>query len=386
MGGNMSEAVWLTEHHRAFGETVRRFLEEEYEPNRAEWTRERRVPHAFWEKAGSLGILGASTPAEYGGSGLSRTMDLVTYMEQGRNGDTGWGVSVHNIVQHYLIAFATEDQKRAWLPKLASGEWVGAIAMTEPGTGSDLQAVRTRAVAQGNQYVLNGQKTFISNGANADFIIVVAKTDPAAGARGVSLLALETAGAEGFQVGRHLDKLGMDRQDTMELAFQDVRVPRMNLIGDAEGQGFYQLMGQLPWERLMVSVCALAASRCALEGTLDYVKSRKAFGQRLMDYQNTRFKLAEAKSEIEILAAFIDRLVEEFEAGTLTPERAAMAKWWGSEMQGRIVDNCLQLHGGYGYMNEYRIAELYRDARVQRIYGGTNEIMRELIARSLDRD
>lgn len=382
----MSEAVWLTDHHHAFGETVRKFLGQKYEPNRAEWTRERRVPHAFWEKAGELGILGASTPVEYGGSGLSRTMDLVTYMEQGRNGDTGWGVSVHNIVQHYLIAFATDDQKTAWLPKLASGEWVGAIAMTEPGTGSDLQSVRTTAVAEGNQYVLNGQKTFISNGANADFIIVVAKTDPSAGAKGISLIVLEPAGAEGFHVGRHLDKVGMDRQDTVELAFQDVRVPRMNLIGDAEGQGFYQLMGQLPWERLMVAVCALAASRCALECTLDYVKSRRAFGQRLIDYQNTRFKLAEAKSEIEILAAFIDRLVEEFEAGTLTPERAAMAKWWGSEMQGRIVDNCLQLHGGYGYMNEYRIAELYRDARVQRIYGGTNEIMRELIARSLDRD
>ncbi|MBR1146176.1 acyl-CoA dehydrogenase family protein [Bradyrhizobium sp. AUGA SZCCT0431] len=381
----MPEAAWLADDHRAFGQTVRKFLERDYEPHRARWTRERRVPHAFWEQAGALGILGASTPVEYGGSGLSRTFDLVTYLEQGRIGDTGWGIGVHNIVQHYLAAFATDGQKRAWLPRLASGGWVGAIAMTEPGAGSDLQSIRTTAIADGNEYVLNGQKTFISNAANADFLIVVAKTDPEAGARGISLIALETAGAEGFQRGRALDKLGMDRQDTMELFFQDLRIPRANLIGETEGRGFYQLMGQLPWERLVIGVCALAASRCALEITLDYVKNRRAFGQRLMDYQNTRFKLAEAKSESEIFSAFIDRLVEELEAGTLTPERAAMAKWWGSEMQGRIVDNCLQLHGGYGYMNEYRIAELYRDARVQRIYGGTNEIMRELIARSLDR-
>lgn len=382
----MSEAAWLTDDHRAFGATVRRFFAEDYEPHRARWSEERSVPHAFWEKAGALGIIGASVPVTYGGSGLSRTFDLVTYMEQGRIGDTGWGIMVHGIVQHYLLAFATEEQKRAWLPKLASGEWVGAIAMTEPGTGSDLQSVRTTAVRDGNGYVLNGNKTFISNAANADFIIVVAKTDPSAGARGISLMALETAGADGFRRGRHLAKIGMDRQDTMELSFQDVRIPRMNLIGEEEGRGFYQLMGQLPWERLTIAVSALAASRCALDTTLDYVKNRKTFGQRLMDYQNTRFKLAEAKAEIEIFASFVDRLVGELEDGTLTPERAAMAKFWGSEMQGRIVDNCLQMHGGYGYMNEYRIAELYRDARVQRIYGGTNEIMRELVARSLDRD
>ncbi len=382
----MSEAAWLTDDHRAFGATVRRFFAEDYEPNRARWSEERRVPHAFWEKAGAFGIIGASVPVTYGGSGLPRTFDLVTYMEQGRIGDTGWGIMVHGIVQHYLLAFATEEQKRAWLPKLASGEWVGAIAMTEPGTGSDLQSVRTTAVRDGNGYVLNGNKTFISNAANADFIIVVAKTDPSAGARGISLMALETAGADGFRRGRHLAKIGMDRQDTMELSFQDVRIPRMNLIGEEEGRGFYQLMGQLPWERLTIAVSALAASRCALDTTLDYVKNRKTFGQRLMDYQNTRFKLAEAKAEIEIFASFVDRLVGELEDGTLTPERAAMAKFWGSEMQGRIVDNCLQMHGGYGYMNEYRIAELYRDARVQRIYGGTNEIMRELVARSLDRD
>lgn len=382
----MRQPDWLTEDHRSFGESVAKFLAQEYEPHRDAWTEARQVPHAFWEKAGALGILGATTPVDYGGSGLARSFDLVTYFEQGRVADSGWGLGVHHIVQHYVLAFGTEEQKRAWLPKLASGEWVGAIAMTEPGTGSDLKAVRTTALAEGNTYRLNGQKTFISNAANADFLIVVAKTDPAAGARGISLIALETQDAPGFARGRHLDKLGMDRQDTMELSFQDVRVPRTNLIGEAEGQGFGQLMVQLPWERLMIAATALAAARCALDITLDYVKARKAFGQRVMDYQNTRFKLAEAASEIEIFAAFVDQLVGDLEAGTLSAERAAMAKWWGTEMQGRVIDNCLQLHGGYGFMNEYRIAELYRDARAQRIYGGTNEIMRELIARSLDRD
>jgi len=386
----MLDHAWMGEDHTSFAQTVRRFLAEEYEPNRKAWTEDGCVPHGFWEKAGALGILGASIPEKYGGSGLSRTFDLATYAELGRIADTGWGVNVHNIVQHYVLHCGTEEQKREWLPKLCSGEWVGAVAMTEPGTGSDLQSVKTTARKDGNEYVLNGQKTFISNAANADFILVVSKTDPAQGARGISLIAAETGGPvttlDGLERGRKLDKIGLDRQDTMELAFNDVRVPLTNLLGPEEGQGFIQLMVQLPWERLMIACTSLAASRCALDETLAYVRERKAFGQRLMDFQNTRFKLAEVKSEIEIFAAFFDRLVGELEDGTLTPERAAMGKYWGSEMQGRIVDTCLQFHGGYGYMNEYRIAELYRDARVQRIYGGTNEIMRELIARSLDRD
>lgn len=377
---------WITDEHLAYGDSIRRFLADEFQPNRDSWTLAGVVDRGFWLKAGEMGILGASAPEEWGGQGLSRSFDLVTFLEQARIADTGWGISVHNIVLHYIVALATPDQKARWLPRLCSGEWVGAIAMTEPGTGSDLQAVRTTARADGNEYVLNGSKTFITNGQNAGFVIVVAKTDPQAGARGISLIALETEGAEGFRRGRNLDKLGMKRQDTSELFFDDVRVPRTNLIGDEEGKGFGQLMIQLPWERLMLAYMALGAARCAYEDTLRHTRERRAFGQRIMDFQNTRFKLAEIRTEIELLAAFLDRLMGELEAGTLTPERAAMAKWWSTEMQGRTVDTCLQLHGGYGYMSEYRISELYADARVQRIYGGTNEIMREIVARSIDRD
>ncbi|MFA7432728.1 MAG: acyl-CoA dehydrogenase family protein [Gemmobacter sp.] len=377
---------WITEDHRAHADSVRRFLAEDYQSNRAGWNETGVVGREFWRKAGDLGILGASVPEAYGGLGLSRSFDLVTFLEQTRISDTGWGVSVHNIVLHYVTACGTPDQQARWLPKLASGEWVGAIAMTEPGTGSDLQAVRTTAHKDGNEYVVSGSKTFITNGQNADFVLVVTKTDPEAGARGISLIAVETEGAEGFRRGRNLEKLGMKRQDTSELFFDEVRVPRANLVGEHEGQGFGQLVTQLPWERLMVSYMALGSARAALAMTVDQVRTRKAFGQRIMDFQNTRFKLAEVKTEIELLAAFLDRLTAEMEAGTLTPERAAMAKLWGTEMQGRTVDTCLQLHGGYGYMAEYPISELYADARVQRIYGGTNEIMREIIARSIDRD
>ncbi|NYZ15795.1 acyl-CoA dehydrogenase [Azospirillum sp. RWY-5-1] len=380
----MLEFQWMTEEHRAFAASVRRFLAEEYEPNRAAWTKAGQIPHAFWEKAGALGILGATIPEEFGGSGLPLSFDLVTFLEQARIGDMGWGTFVHSIVVHYVNAYGTREQKAGWLPKLASGEWVGAIAMTEPGTGSDLKAVRTTAKPDGNGYIINGSKTFITNGLTADFILVVAKTDPAAGTRGISLIGVETAEAAGFRRGRNLDKIGMKRQDTSELFFDEVRVPRTNLLGTEEGQGFYQLMKQLVWERLLISYCAIGNAQCALDDTLAYVRERKAFGQRIMDFQNTRFRLAEAKTEIEIFAAFLDRLTVELEEGRLTAERAAMAKYWGTEMLGRIADNCLQLHGGYGYMNEYRIAEIYADARVQRIFAGTNEIMREVIARSLD--
>jgi alkylation response protein AidB-like acyl-CoA dehydrogenase len=377
---------WMGEDQRVFGASVRKFLELEYEPNRADWTKAGQVPHDFWEKAGALGILGASVPEEYGGSGLSRTFDLVTFLEQARIGDMGWGISVHSIVIHYVAGFGTEEQKRRWLPKLSSGEWVGAIAMTEPGTGSDLKAVKTIARPDGNEYVLNGSKTFITNGQTADFVLVVAKTDPDGGSKGISLIGVETADADGFERGRRLEKIGMKRQDTSELFFSDVRLPRMNVLGTGEGQGFKQLMTQLPWERLLLGYLAVGFSQCALDETLTYVKDRKAFGQRIMDFQNSRFRLAEAETEIQIFSAFLDRLTDELERGELTAERAAMAKYWGTEMQGRIVDNCLQLHGGYGFMAEYRISELYADARVQRIYGGTNEIMREIIARSLDKD
>ncbi|MDO6484108.1 acyl-CoA dehydrogenase family protein [Shimia thalassica] len=382
----MTHHLWMEEEHHAFGDSVRRFLEDEFQPNREQWKKDGLVPKDFWKKAGEIGILGATIPEEHGGLGLSRHFDAVSFLEQAKIGDSGWGFSVHNIATHYITTFGTEQQKAKWLPDLASGEKVAAIAMTEPGTGSDLQAVKTSAVKDGNNYLINGSKTFITNGGSADLIVLVAKTDPSSRSKGVSLIMIETEGLEGFAVGRRLDKMGMKRNDTAELSFQDVRVPQTNLLGLEEGQGFYQLMRQLPWERLILAYSALGAAQCALNTTLDYVRERKAFGQRIMDFQNTRFKLAEAATKIEILAAFVDQCLAELDQGKLTAEKAAMAKWWSTDVQCEIVDNCLQLHGGYGYMNEYLISELYTDARVQKIYGGTNEIMKELIARSLDVD
>ena len=382
----MPTHLWMQEEHHAFGDSVRRLFEDEFQPHRDQWKADGYVPKSFWAKSSEIGILGATIPEEYGGLGLSRHFDVVTFLEQAKIGDSGWGFSVHNIATHYITGFGTEQQKEKWLPKLASGEMVAAIAMTEPGTGSDLQAVKTTAIKDGNEYLINGSKTFITNGASADLIVLVAKTDPTSRSKGVSLIMIETEGLEGFSVGRKLDKMGMKRNDTAELSFQDVRVPQTNLLGDEEGQGFYQLMKQLPWERLILGFSALGASQCALATTLEYVRERKAFGQRVMDFQNSRFKLAEAATKIELLAAFLDQCLAELDQGILTPEKAAMAKWWGSQAQCDIIDECLQLHGGYGYMNEYLISELYTDARVQKIYGGTNEIMKELIARSLDKD
>ncbi|MCP9482837.1 acyl-CoA dehydrogenase family protein [Shimia sp. CNT1-13L.2] len=382
----MPTHLWMQEEHHAFADSVRRFLQDEFQPNRDQWKKDGLVPKEFWKKSAEIGILGATIPEDFGGLGLSRHFDAVTFLEQAKIGDSGWGFSVHNIATHYITAFGTDQQKEKWLPDLASGEKVAAIAMTEPGTGSDLQAVKTTAIKDGNEYLINGSKTFITNGGSADLIVLVAKTDPTSRSKGVSLIIIETEGLEGFSVGRRLDKMGMKRNDTAELSFQDVRVPQTNLLGQDEGQGFYQLMKQLPWERLILAYSALGAAQCALDTTLAYVKERKAFGQRIMDFQNSRFKLAEAASKIEILAAFVDQCLAELDQGLLTPEKAAMAKWWSTDVQCEIVDNCLQLHGGYGYMNEYLISELYTDARVQKIYGGTNEIMKEIIARSLDQD
>ncbi|MBO9397767.1 acyl-CoA dehydrogenase family protein [Shimia sp. R9_2] len=382
----MPNHMWMTADHTAFANSVSRFMAEEVIPNNAAWSEAGVVPKDLWHKAGDLGILGATFPEAHGGLGLSRHFDAITFLEQTKAGDSGWGVSVHNIAAHYITAFGSEEQQARWLPDLAAGRKVAAIAMTEPGTGSDLQAVKTTAIRDGNEYLINGSKTFITNGATADLIVLVAKTDPTAKGRGVSLIIVETEGLEGFTVGRRLKKMGMKRNDTAELSFQDVRVPLTNLLGPEEGQGFIQLMKQLPWERLILGYMALGASQCALDHTLAYVKERKAFGQRVMDFQNTRFKLAECATKIELLAAFCDQCLTELDAGQLTAEKAAMAKWWGTQTQCEIVDECLQLHGGYGYMSEYPISELYTDARVQKIYGGTNEIMKEVIARSLDLD
>jgi len=341
------------------------------------------VDRGFWQKAGDYGLLAASIPEEYGGMGGDCTHDAVIFGMLSYSGDSGFGLHVHNIAVHYILAFGTEEQKQRWLPRLASGELIGGICMTEPGTGSDLQGIRTRADRQGDEYVINGSKTFISNGQVGNFFVVVVKTDMDAGARGISLLGIETEGLKGFIRGNNLEKLGLKAQDTSELFFEDMRIPASNLLGGVEGQGFAQLMNQLSWERLIVAIGSLGASDLAMRETIRYVNERKAFGQPLMQFQNTRFKLAEAKTKLEVTRAFIEKCVGKKLKGTLGAAEASMAKLWASEVQNEIVDECLQLHGGYGYMMEYPIARLYADARVQKIYAGTSEIMKELISRSL---
>ena len=377
-------ATWFNADHRLYAHSVSRFFADHLVPNIERWNEEEMVERNFWHKAGEAGILGATIPQTHGGAGGSIAFDAITAYEQAHCGDNGWGFGIQSIVIGYVQAYATEEQKTRWLPQLASGEMVAALAMTEPGTGSDLQAVTTSAVKDGNHYRINGSKTFITNGQSADLICLVAKTDKKQGARGVSLIMVETDGLEGFRRGRNLKKIGLKSQDTSELFFDNVKVPQTHLLGTEEGQGFYQLMKQLPWERLYIGITALGSMDCALEETTRYVQERKAFGQRVMDFQNTRFKLAEIKTKIEVTRSFINDAITRLETGTLDAATASMAKWWGSQVQCDIIDECLQLHGGYGYMMEYPIARLYTDARVQKIYGGTNEIMKELIARSID--
>ena len=377
-------ATWFNDDHRLYADSVGRFFADHLVPNIERWNEEEIVERNFWHQAGAAGILGATIPQTHGGAGGGIAFDAITAYEQARCGDNGWGFGIQSIVIGYVQAYATEEQKTRWLPQLASGEMVAALAMTEPGTGSDLQAVTTSAVKDGNHYRINGSKTFITNGQSADLICLVAKTDKKQGARGVSLIMVETDGLEGFRRGRNLKKIGLKSQDTSELFFDNVKVPQTHLLGTEEGQGFYQLMKQLPWERLYIGITALGSMDCALEETTRYVQERKAFGQRVMDFQNTRFKLAEIKTKIEVTRSFINDAITRLEAGTLDAATASMAKWWGSQIQCEVIDECLQLHGGYGYMMEYPIARLYTDARVQKIYGGTNEIMKELIARSMD--
>lgn len=375
-------AAWVTEDHSAYRETVERFLASELTPNVDEWRAAGRVDREFWRKAGEYGLLGASTPEEFGGSGAPLSFDAITLLSQGRTGDTSWGFGIHNFVTHYILKFGDQKQKEKWLPRLVSGDLVAALAMTEPGAGSDLQALKTTAVKCGDIYRLSGAKTFITNGAVADLVCVAARTGEG-GHSGISLIMLETDGAEGFRRGKNLKKLGMSGQDTVEMYFDDVAVPSENLLGGFEGNGFYQLMNQLPWERLSIGLTALGACELAFELTVEYVTNRQAFGKAIFEFQNTRMKLAEMKTKIEVTKAFIDRCVTLLDQDALSVEAAAMAKWWGSEIQCEIVDECLQLHGGYGYMDEYQISRMYADARVQKIYGGTNEIMKELIARSI---
>jgi len=375
---------FMTEELDIFQDALTKFIERECLPQAEEIKKNKMVPRELWTKAGEIGLLCPSTPEEYGGLGGSYAYEAVILERLSRLGFDFWGISLHNaIVAPYITHYGTEEQKRNWLPKLATGELIGAIAMSEPGAGSDLQGVKTTAVADGNEYVINGSKTFITNGGTADLIIVVAKTDPSQGAKGVSLMVVETDGLEGFRRGKILDKIGQHGNDTAELFFDDVRVPTTSLLGEDEGQGFYQLMEQLPQERLNIAVGAIAAIERALEDTIAYVKERKAFGQSILDFQNTQFKLAECKTEATVGRVFVNHCVEQHLQGKLDATTASMAKYWLSDLQCKIIDECLQLHGGYGYMNEYPIAEMYRDARVQRIYGGTNEIMKVLIARSL---
>ncbi|WP_269304571.1 acyl-CoA dehydrogenase family protein [Aeromicrobium sp. HA] len=377
------ERTLFEPEHESFRDTVRTFLEKEVVPHHEEWEREGIVPREVWTKAGELGLLGFMMPEEFGGGGVSDfRYNVVLQEELTRVGASGVGFALHtDLVSGYLLSYTNEEQRQRWFPKFVSGEMITAIAMTEPGTGSDLQGIRTTAVREGDHYVVNGAKTFITNGINADFVIVACKTDPDAGAMGVSLIVLER-GMEGFERGRNLDKLGLKAQDTAELFFDNVRVPVENLLGE-EGRGFVYLMEKLPQERLTISVVAAAACRQVIDMTLEYVKSRKAFGKPIGSFQNTRFVLAELETEQRIAQVFVDRSVEALNEGKLSIDDAAAGKWWTTELQKRTVDSCLQLHGGYGYMSEYPISKAYRDTRIQTIYGGTTEIMKEIVGRSL---
>ncbi len=374
---------WSSPELEQYRDTVVRFLVEHMQPQDEAARQRGHVGHALWRAAGQLGLLCTDIPEQYGGGGGDFRHEAVLYEEMSRRALSGMNAGVHSIVAHYLLSHGTEAHKNRYLPRMAAGEMVGAIAMTEPGTGSDLQAIRTRAVADAQGYSITGSKSFISNGYLAGLVLVVCKTDPAQGSRGISILLVEAQDCPGFRVGRLLDKVGMKAQDTSELFFDDVRVGRDAVLGGQEGCGFSQLMTDLPYERLIIGVLALAAMEGAYEETLRYVRERQAFGQAVMEFQNTRFKLAEIATEIQVGRAFIDRCVEDLVAGRLDTATASMAKLWGSETQGRVIDTCLQLFGGYGYMNEYLIARMYADSRVQRIYGGTSEIMKEVIARAL---
>jgi alkylation response protein AidB-like acyl-CoA dehydrogenase len=370
------------EDHEIFRKSVRGFIEKEIAPHHEKWEKDGVVSRDVWRKAGEAGLLLANVPEEYGGGGSDFAMSAVVIEELSRYGYSGPGFGLHSdIIAPYILHYGTEEQKRHFLPKMARGEIIGAIAMTEPGTGSDLQGVKTTALPKGNEIVVNGQKTFITNGQLADVVIVVAKTDPSLGAKGTSLVLVERERA-GFTRGRNLEKIGLKAQDTSELFFDNVHIPPSNILGEAN-KGFQYLMQELPQERLIIGLQAVGAMEAALQWTIDYTRDRKAFGQPIASFQNTRFKLAELKTEIQVARVFTDRCLELHLEGKLDVVTAAMNKWWTSDMQCRVMDECVQLFGGYGFMWEYPIARAYADARIQKIYGGTNEIMKELISRSL---
>ena len=374
---------WMSPELAVYRDTLRRFVEAEIVPHEERFAKQQHVDRALWSKAGELGVLCADIPDDYGGAGGNFAHMAALFEELGAAGDTSFGVHVHIIIAHYLLNHGTKEQKHKYLPQLASGAMVGAIAMSEPAAGSDLQGVRTRAVKDGSGYVINGSKIFISNGYLADLIVVVARTDVSAGARGLSLLLVETKNVEGFRVGRILEKVGQKGQDTCELFFDNVRIPADAVLGGVEGKGFAQLMAELPYERTLIGIGAVAAIERALRLTVEYARERSAFGQKLIEMQNTRFKLAEIKTLAVVGRTFIDRCIVQVMDGTLDTATASMAKWYLTDLQCKVMDECLQLFGGYGYMLEYPIARMYVDARVQPIYGGTNEIMKEIIARSL---
>lgn len=386
----MIERTLFDADHEAFRDSFRRFLEKEVAPWHEQWEEQGYIDRELWRKAGEMGFLCMSIPEAYGGAGASKLFSVVQMEEIARSGFSGLiGVTLHSeIVAKYILNYGTEAQKLNYLPRMASAEMVGAIAMSEPGAGSDLQGLKTTAIRHsdpaGDYYLLNGSKTFITNGWHADLVVVVAKTNPAVGAKGTSLLLVER-GMPGFEKGKRLKKLGMKAQDTSELFFNDVRVPVENLLGGPpqENQGFICLMQELQWERMQLAISAVAAAQAAIDWTVDYVKERKVFGQAVSTYQNTRYTLAELQTQVQIARVFVDKCIEELLRDKLDVATASMAKYWCSDLQCKVMDECVQLFGGYGYMWEYPITRAYADARPQRIYGGTNEIMKELISRSM---
>ena len=370
--------------HEEFRKSLRRFFAEEVMPHHEKWEEQQHVDRSIWNRAGELGFLCLTIPEEYGGMGADRLYSTVLMEEQTHAGASGVGFSVHSdIIANYIYNFGNETQKKHWLPKMASGEAIGAVAMTEPGTGSDLQSIKTRAVKDGDDYIINGSKIFITNGYLSDIVVVVARTgDSGEGSKDMSLILVE-AGTPGFTKGKPLKKVGMKGQDTCELFFENVRVPQSNLLGPKEGMGFIMLMKELAWERLIIAILSIAGAQAALDMTLEYTRNRKVFGKPVASFQNSRFKLAEMKAEIGIGQVFVDRCIELQLNNKLAPDAAAAAKYWTSDLLCKVVDECVQLHGGYGYMLEYPIARAYIDSRASKIYGGTNEIMKELIARTL---
>jgi acyl-CoA dehydrogenase len=376
------ESPWMDDDLRMLREAISRFVEGEFMPLDEKWRKQHHVDKDAWRKIGAAGFLLMDIPAEYGGGGGDFRHEALLYEETNRRGLSGFGQSVHSIAAHYVLNYGTEEQKQRWLPRMARGELIGAIGMTEPGAGSDLKGIRTRAVRDGDHYVVNGSKIFITNGGSAELLMLVVRTDPNDRGRGLSILMVETTGLPGYRVGRVLDKMGQQAQDTAELFFEDVRVP-VDCLLQQEGKGMHMMMGDLPYERLLIALGGVAAMEGALEETIKYVNERQIFGQAVSAFQNTKFKLAEAATHTRVARVFVDRCIEQLLKGELDTETAAMAKWWVTDLQQKVIDECQQLFGGYGYMNEYRICRMFADSRVQRIYGGTNEVMKELISRSL---